>query len=116
MAATWQIEVFGGVRVSRGDQVIARFEMRRVASLLACLACFPGRDHARESLIEMLWPEADPEAGRNRFSVVLSSLRRELEPPGIAPGSVLITDRSVVRLNAEAVLTDVRQFVAPIEP
>src|SRR5947209_10446229 len=115
MGSIWTIELFGGLRASQGDRTLTRFEMRRVASLLAFLAYHAGREHSRETLIEMLWPESDPEAGRNRFSVVLSSLRRELEPPGVAAGSILITDRVAVRLNPAAVVTDVRQFTQAIE-
>src|SRR5438270_12928889 len=115
MGSIWTIELFGGLRASQGDRTLTRFEMRRVASLLAYLAYFPGREHSRETLIEMLWPETDPEAGRNRFSVVLSSLRRDLEPPGVAAGSVLFADRVAVRLNPDAVVTDVREFTLAIE-
>src|SRR5437016_1630873 len=115
MEPVWRIELFGGLRAAREERAIARFDMRRVASLLAHLAYYSGREHARELLIELLWPDTDRDAGRNRFSVVLSSLRRELEPPGVAPGSVLITDRYSVRLNPEAVVTDVRQFTRALK-
>src|SRR5436305_5130376 len=115
MLARWRIELFGGLRASCGERTVSRFKMRRVASLLAYLAYYPGREHPREVLIEMLWPEAEPEAARNRFSVVLSSLRRELEPSGVPPGSVLKTDRVIARLNPDALETDVSQFTEAIE-
>ena len=62
------------------------------------------------ALEEGLWPEAEPEAGRLRLRVALSALRRQLEPPGVTPGGVLIADRSTVRLNSEAVTTDVADW------
>src|SRR5581483_9191890 len=106
MPSLWRIELFGGLRATRGEQAITRFEMRRVASLLARLAYHAGRPQPREQLIEMLWPESDVDAGRNRFSVVLSALRRSLEPPDVPGGSVLVSDRFSVGLNAEVVTTD----------
>src|SRR5262249_29186099 len=110
MSLVWRVELFGGLRAVRGDRSIARFAMRRVASLLAFLAYHAGREQPREQLIEMLWPESDLDSGRKRFSVVLSSLRGELEPPDVPPGSVLIADRFNVRLSAAAVATDVADF------
>src|SRR5207249_1373074 len=40
----------------------------------------------------------------------LSWLRRQLEPPGIPSGAVIVADRATVRLNPEAVTTDVAGF------
>ncbi len=116
MDSLWNIHLFGGLRAVRGDIEVSRFPLRKVAALLAYLACLPSRDHPRELLIELLWPESDLDAGRNRFSVTLSSLRRMLEPPAGDPGgpvragTVLHSDRFVVRLNADAVVTDVGEF------
>ena len=78
--------------------------------LLARLALQPQRRHAREELIELLWPDVDLDVGRNRLRQVLSTLRRLLEPPGIAPSSVLSADRQTVGLNADAVTCDVHEF------
>jgi DNA-binding SARP family transcriptional activator len=62
----------------------------------------------------MLWPETDLEAGRNRLNVVLSALRRLLEPPGVPDGSVLITDRFHAALKLAAVTTDVGEMEAAL--
>src|SRR5205823_1769411 len=87
-----------------------RLELRRAASLLARLAYFGDRAHPREVLAEMLWPEESPEATRVRLRQVLASLRRVLEPAGAPEGSVLVADRTTVRLDPAAVTTDVREF------
>ncbi len=78
--------------------------------LLARLALEPERRHAREELIELLWPGVELDVGRNRLRQVLSTLRRLLEPPGLPPNSVLSADRQTVGLTADAVSCDVGEF------
>jgi DNA-binding SARP family transcriptional activator len=106
----WQIQLLGGLRATHGNSVLAQFPSCPIAMLLAWLALQPQRRHAREELIELLWPEVDPAVGRNRLRQVLSTLRRLLEPPDVAPGSVLAADRQSVGLNVGAVNCDVLEF------
>ena len=77
--AVWQIQLLGGLRATRGNSVIAQFPSRPIAMLLARLALEPQRRHAREELIDLLWPDVDLDVGRNRLRQVLSTLRRLLE-------------------------------------
>src|SRR5207248_9571569 len=79
-------------------------------AILAFLAYHPHRSHPREVLIEMLWPEAEADSARHSLSLALSSLRHQLEPPGVPAGSVIVADRWSVELNPEAFATDVQQF------
>src|SRR5437588_11925454 len=106
MAVTCRIELLGELRVLQGDRVVTRFRTEKTGALLGYLAYYLDRRHPRETLIELLWPEDDPDAGRHKLSVALSSLRQELEPPGVPDGSVLITDRVLVSLNPATVTTD----------
>lgn len=110
MDSPWRIELFGGLRATRGDRVLTRFRTQKTAALFAYLAFYSRRTHPRELLIELFWPEDDPETGRHKLSVALSSLRRELEPPGVADGAVLVTERFSAGLNSDAVASDVREF------
>src|SRR5260370_38564225 len=110
MDAAWQIELFGWLRAVQPDRIVTRFQTQKTASLLAYLAFFRERSHPRQELIELLWPESPVEAGRNRLRVALSSLRHQLEPPGIPPGSVILGDRLSVQLNPAACGTDVADF------
>src|SRR5947209_14600487 len=106
----WRIEMLGGLRATLGEQRISQFRTRKVAALLAYLAFDGNRPVPRESLIELFWPDEQPEAGRNSLRVALASLRRQLEPPGISAGTVLRADRMSVQLNSASVTVDVSDF------
>lgn len=114
MNTVWRIELLGGLRAIRGDQVVTRFRTYKTSALLAYLAYHPHQIHDKETLIELLWPDDDVGASRQSLSMALSSLRRQFEPPGIPRGAVLQVTRSGVRLSADAVLTDVREFEAAL--
>ena len=79
--------------------------------MLARLALAPQRAHPREELVELLWPGADRDAGRNRLRQALSTLKSLLESPGgVKPGAVISADRLAIRLVAGAVTCDVVEF------
>src|SRR5438552_16994346 len=99
-------ELFGGLRLCLGNQVVTRFRTHKTGELLAYLAYFRERVHPREILIDLLWPDDDIDAGRHSLSTALSSLRGLLEPAGSVPdGTVLRTDRYTVGLNRETATT-----------
>ncbi|HLK56597.1 MAG TPA: tetratricopeptide repeat protein, partial [Chthonomonadaceae bacterium] len=50
------------------------------------------------------------EVGRDNLSTTLAQLRRQLEPVGVAAGSVIQADRQQVWLHSETVTTDVADF------
>ena len=64
----------------------------------------------REPLIDLFWPDADLDPGRDSLNNAVSTLRRQLEPAGVERGAVLVADRQSVHLNAATVETDVREF------
>ena len=74
-----------------------------------------GFAHPREVLSTLLWPEHTPKAGRNSLNTALSSLRRQLEPPSVPAGSVIVTDYFSVWLNPDAVTTDVAGLEAALQ-
>jgi DNA-binding SARP family transcriptional activator len=114
MDGRWQIKLLGGLQARQGDRAVAHFRTRKTGVLLAYLAVYPHRTHPREELIELLWPECDPELGRQSFRKALSSLRCQLEPDALASGisaaPVFVVDRTSVQLNPAAVITDVGEF------
>ncbi|HLK60608.1 MAG TPA: tetratricopeptide repeat protein [Chthonomonadaceae bacterium] len=105
-----RIELLGGLRVRQGERLISRFRTHKVGALLAFLAYHPEPAHHRETLMTLLWPDVPPEAARNSLSNALSSLRHQLEPPGVPMGMVLLADRFTVGLNGAAIQTDVAEF------
>src|SRR5579871_1640007 len=109
----WTIHLLGGLAVRSDQREVTRFRTRKAASLLGYLALrtAPGAPpESRETLIGMLWPDADPEGGRHNLSNALSCLRHILEPPGVPPGTVILADRDTVRLNPAAVTVDAIEF------
>jgi predicted ATPase/DNA-binding SARP family transcriptional activator len=107
-------KLLGGLCIEQADRIITRFRTQKTGALLAYLAYYRERSHPREQLIELIWPEADLDSGRNSLSRALSSLRQQLEPPGVPHGAILRADRLSVQLNPEAVTTDVGEFDAAL--
>jgi len=105
-----RIQLLGGLAVQRGGQTHSRFRAHATGLLLAHLAYYR-RAHTRESLIEILWPDLEPEVGSSRFRPELSWLRRCLEPDEALRGTILLSDRQTVQLNPEATITDVTEFL-----
>ncbi|MCW3100775.1 MAG: putative ATPase, partial [Chthonomonadaceae bacterium] len=105
----WTIQVLGGLSAHSPQRQLSRFRTQKAASLLAYLALHPA-PQPRETLIDLLWPEVEMEAGRHNLSNALSFLRHLLEPPGVPPGTVVLADRATVRLNPAAVTVDAVEF------
>jgi predicted ATPase/DNA-binding SARP family transcriptional activator len=110
MSYSCYIQLLGGLTVQHGGQTHTHFRARATALLLAYLA-FHRRAHTRESLIEVLWPDLEPEVGSSRFRPELSWLRRCLEPHENLRGTVLLSARQTVQLNPETTITDVAEFL-----
>ena len=101
MHGRWRIELLGRLQIPLADQVISRFRTQKTAALLGYLALRPDRAHPRDGLLVLLWPDDPLDSARNRLSTALSSLRRQLEPPGVPTGAVLLANRFQVGLNPE---------------
>jgi predicted ATPase/DNA-binding SARP family transcriptional activator/Tfp pilus assembly protein PilF len=107
---TWHISLFGNLRVSRDGQEFSRFSTRKTGGLLAYLAFYRDRRHTREVICDLLWPDEAPDKSRARLRVALTSLRHQLEPPGVPSGSVLRTEgNELVQLSGETITTDVAE-------
>ena len=104
----WQVRLLGALEATRGAQQLSRFPSRAVGLLLARLALRSDHEHAREELVDMLWPEVALEVGRNRLRQALSTLKSLLESEGGPP--VLAADRRNVRVLPGALTCDVLSF------
>jgi predicted ATPase/DNA-binding SARP family transcriptional activator len=94
---------------------MVRFPTHKAGGLLAYLAYYVDRSHPREELIDRFWPDAAIEAGRVNLRSALAALRRQLESLDVAAERVLIADRSTVRLDSEAIRTDVALFLQEVQ-
>ena len=104
-SSVWYLSFFGGVRASRGSTTIDHFRSQKFAFLLAYLAIHPGRQHTREELCDLLWPEADLEAARTNLRTALANLRKTFSEE-----LILTQGYTHVQLNTNLFTTDVKQF------
>ena len=109
--ALWRVRLLGGLSLTDGTQHITRLPSRAITALLARLALAPERAHAREELIELLWPGVALGVGRNRLRQALSTLKGILEPAGrLPPQPVLQADRISVRVVPGSLACDATHF------
>jgi len=106
MAATdLSLALLGPPVVRRGGAPVT-FDTRKATALLAVLAV-TGREHSRDQLADLLWPEADSAKGR-------ASLRRTLSVTAAVMGDGLVISRAAIALDPALVRVDVREFNALI--
>ncbi len=76
------LNCLGSTELRLGQRVLGpgAFSRRKALTLLEMLMLRAGNPAARESLVEALWPGVSPDAGANRFHVVLHALRAVIEP------------------------------------
>ena len=91
-----------GPPVVRRDGTPVTFDTRKATALLALLAV-TRREHSRDQLADLLWPEADSVKGR-------ASLRRTLSVTAAALGDGMAISRAAVALDPAKVRVDVRDF------
>ena len=91
-----------GPPVVRRHGTPVTFDTRKATALLALLAV-TGREHSREQLAELLWPDADGARAR-------ASLRRTLSVTAAVMSDGLAISRAAVALDPAAVHVDVHEF------
>ncbi|MEQ1935259.1 MAG: BTAD domain-containing putative transcriptional regulator, partial [Fimbriimonadaceae bacterium] len=110
MVSQCRIELLGGLRVIQGDSITERFQTQKTATLLAYLALHRGKKFPREQVAELLWPDAELTTIRNRLNQAVSSLRRQLHPPGTNQDHLIVADYSSIALRTEAFTTDLQAY------
>lgn len=105
---TLRIRLLGTVSIHGGDGPEMEVRSRSAALLLARLAGAPN-PLRRESLIDALFPEQDPEAGRARLRQCLYLLRQDVASLGLPAEELLPSTRDTLRL-APVAETDVARF------
>src|SRR5688572_11860550 len=77
-----RIQLLGGFKVDVGPRPIhdAEWRLRKTKNLVKLLALAPGHQLHREQLMEVLWPDQDPDAAANNLHKAVYTARRALEP------------------------------------
>jgi DNA-binding SARP family transcriptional activator len=96
--------------VAIGGRRVERWRGRKGMLLLAYLLLHRDRPLARDALAATFWPDAAPDASRNRLHVTLHTLRADLQ--AVSPVPVAVFDRGY-RLNPDLdVRLDTEEFEA----
>jgi ATP/maltotriose-dependent transcriptional regulator MalT/DNA-binding SARP family transcriptional activator len=114
-----RVRSLGGFEVLRGDAPVRAEDWKGQTArrLFARLLVAEGRAVLRETLREDLWPDAEPEAGRNNLRVAMTRLNDALDPerPAGATPHFVVTDGESLRLQADALSEwDVATFRASL--
>jgi DNA-binding SARP family transcriptional activator/Tfp pilus assembly protein PilF len=101
---TVQVFALGGFRVLVRGRVVEDHAWRRKTArqLFKCLLSRPSRRMTRDEVVELLWPESDPEAASSNLRSTIHALRRAVEPQeqAVAPG-IVFGDRDSVWLRPD---------------
>jgi DNA-binding SARP family transcriptional activator len=95
------------VRTGSGTVPVALSYLER--SLIATLACAPGRVVSVERLVDVLWEQTPPSGARTRVQGLVSSLRKRLAAAGGDPAS-LATDPCGYLLRVDPDRVDAERF------
>ena len=99
-----RIDVLGTPRIDVDGEPL-RVDTRKAVAMLAYLAVTSG-PQARELLVDLLWPDTDPDRGRAALRRTLSALRSALG------GRWVAVSRTAVALEVEPEAVDVARFRA----
>lgn len=107
------IYAFGKFRIFCGGREVGdeNWKTRKSKYLFAYLACQGDRDVPDEKLMELFWPDHDPDKARQNLYSALSHIRKALE--GYLPeyDKVVVSHKGFYRINATVHHTvDVRDF------
>ena len=80
--ALLRIYMLGGLRLLRGDEDLhpERWELQRAVSVFKYLVSEEGRWVPTDVLLDLFWPEAEPERARGALRTTVYALRHALQP------------------------------------
>jgi len=104
------VKCFGGFSVYPQDQnkSAIRWKTSKAEELFALLIHYQGRSKPKESLIETLWPELEPEKSTNLFRVTCTYLRSALAEKGFP--DILIRELDAYKINTDNIYCDLFRF------
>lgn len=74
--AKLSVSLFGGFSVALDGRPITSFDSNKVRALLAYLVAEADREHSRDKLAALLWPDMPDQSARSNLRYALSSLRK----------------------------------------
>lgn len=108
-----RVAVLGTFEVTAVDGSTPRWTSRKARELLKILVARRGAPVPREVLMDMLWPDEDPDALGNRLSVALSTVRRSLDPGRRFPTNTFVAaEAGAIRLALRRVRVDAEALLA----
>lgn len=106
--------MLGAFRVTIGDVVVdeSRWARKKAETLIKLLAVEPGHEILRDRLLEMLWPELEPDQALNNFHKAVHAARRALEPElkSGAESRFVVTNDRRISLRAADLWIDAEVF------
>ncbi len=109
-----RVYTLGAFRVFRGRREVGAdaWSRRQALALFRFLVAQRGHPVHRESIIETLWPDADPEDGMRHLKVLIHSVRRTLEPESKSgtDSRFLVRDDESYMVPADSVWVDADRF------
>src|SRR4051794_6930756 len=108
------IRLLGGFEARVDGHLVpsAVWRQRRAAAIVKLLALEPTRARHREQLLDVLWPDLDPESAANNLRVALHHARLGLERAGAPSGVFLLREGDLVVLGPrDQTIVDVESFV-----
>jgi DNA-binding SARP family transcriptional activator/tetratricopeptide (TPR) repeat protein len=106
---TLTAHLLGHLRVTLNELPVESWPSGRGKALFEYLLVDSDEPRPRDVLMELLWPEADPEAARNSLNVSMHGLRQALRTAADVP--VVVYQRGAYRLSpALRVWIDVHEF------
>lgn len=112
MTATSTLTTLGGFAFKVNGLSPPSPATHKARALMAFLIMNRGADSARERLLEIFWPDAEPDNARKSLNTALHSIRHCLRAAGVdAANTFLVATYSVVRWTADTNV-DALQFAA----
>jgi DNA-binding SARP family transcriptional activator/predicted ATPase len=101
-----------GLRLNGQEIWSHAFRLRKARDVIKLLALAPNHQLHKEQVMEMLWPEADPDHTANNLHQALYTARQALRCTQERAGPFLVLEGDVLWLSAEAtpVWVDVKAF------
>jgi len=95
------LNTLGTCSLQVGETRVGPPSTQKARAIFAFLALHRRTDVSRERLLELFWPDADPDRGRDSLRTALWSIRRCLKSAGVDPDEFISANKSIVRWRAD---------------